>query len=152
MTHPVMTFDPKSHVLIVGGIKVDGWKSCAIKITNKRAIEGNADGSATVVETTVRFQFEGTITVASQHSGNNILNTAWQTGSFVPILFKNAKGLTTFFCKKAVVDLSSFGADDGGSDTPVEYSVQGVANVIIPGGSLTFDVDLSDIMPPALPV
>ena len=148
----ILTFDPKSHVLLVGDQRVEGWKSCTINFPNKRTIEGNADESATIVEASLRFQFDGTVTVASQHSGNNILGAAWKTGSFVPLSFRNTRGLTTFFCKKAVVDLNSFGGDDGGSDTPVEYSIQGVADAVIPGGSVDFDVDLSDVFPPFEPI
>jgi hypothetical protein len=145
----IMTIDPKSHIFLVGSQKVEGWKSFQVTLPNDEVtIEPTADGGATFVESVLPNQFEVAVTVGSAHAGNNILMGARNSQSFVPVTFTNVRGLKVLFCRKARVLANSFGADDGGGDTPSEYKIIGVADAIVPGGSLDFDLDIQTIFPP----
>ena len=133
----VRTLSPKDHILIAGGIIVEGWKSAQVSFPNDEAeIQMNADGSHTFVENVGAEVFDMTITVDSAQNGCVTLATLAQAKALAPLVFVNSKGLKILSCLRSRFMTKSFGIDDGGSDTNTEFKVKGVADVYIPGRSL----------------
>lgn len=147
------TLDPKSYVLLVGDQRISGINSVSVSFPNDEVtIVEHLDGSVTFAEATVPDKFELTVSVGSAHAGNNILTAVKMSKTYAPITFTNLRGMTALACLKARVILVSFGQPESGADTPTEWKIIGVADVVTAGGEVDFEINLEALFPPITPV